>query len=581
MLGAVTVAGTHLPLANAAHEDASTDDYSTASGTPVTIQVMKHICDPSVQTLAEFMAVDGPDTNDTSDFHDTVLACPTVVMPGDSYADPAVHFPEQREFMFTVTGGDGTVHEMADAVFHQETICETDISTDVNGDGALNACLDTSHYEFRDVMGGTVTVTETETPGNVRPGALKFTPTALIANSDAATLIGDLDDAFASGNTLTLDTTKDDDGNIMLHVYNFQNLTDDDDEMDEDEDMNDDEMDGYTEVFSTHLTGDMEVPPVATNASGQATVGVAMNDQLDYVIEVNDGDNLTAAHLHCGAVGQNGPVVVGLFESSPTDVDGALTSGTIDAGDIMEDLQACNPNIDTIPHLVQAMREGMIYVNVHSTDHPAGVIRGQLEEDSSDDDDEMDDEDSNDEMDYSFPSRTNNDPYLILSPYYLLPGNTFTVQGDGFVPHEEVEIMANGMTDMVTANGGGEIESEAFMVPFSWINSQVTISARGDESNKTVSAQLSIGSFYPVVSPSQYYFPNSNGSLTFTGHHFAPGETVNIMMGGSNVGNATADGGGGFSSGNVTLPTNPGRYEYTFRGEDSGTSYTVAIYVGT
>src|SRR5690606_31242921 len=76
-------------------------------------------------------------------------------------------------------------------------------------------------------------------------------------------------------------------------------------------------------TFVAQLTGDQEVPAVTTNASG---VGVftldASRTQLIYELVVADLTNVTAAHLHTGAPGESGPVVIPLANAAFTRVSG-------------------------------------------------------------------------------------------------------------------------------------------------------------------------------------------------------------------------------------------------------------------
>lgn len=134
----------------------------------------------------------------------------------------------------------------------------------------------------------------------------------------------------------------------------------------------------YKHEFSTMLSGKQEVPPVNTPTSGSASLRVHEGEgKIDFDLKVIEGENITAAHLHCAPAGQNGPVAVGLFSTSAgVDIDGTLASGTIDESDLEE---ACEgAGIETFQHLIQAMREDRVYVNVHSTEYPNGVVRGQL-----------------------------------------------------------------------------------------------------------------------------------------------------------------------------------------------------------
>ncbi len=136
----------------------------------------------------------------------------------------------------------------------------------------------------------------------------------------------------------------------------------------------------YKHTFETNLTGQAEVPAVQTNARGSMTLQVPQNEEtLRYTLRVQNVSQVTAAHLHCGKRDQNGPAIVTLYSTSrPQNVSGVLSEGTINADDIMAAGENCEPRIDTMAHLVQALREGRIYVNVHNRAHPDGVIRGQL-----------------------------------------------------------------------------------------------------------------------------------------------------------------------------------------------------------
>lgn len=164
--------------------------------------------------------------------------------------------------------------------------------------------------------------------------------------------------------------------------------------------------------YRASLTGDAEVPPVTTMATG--TLLLAMHPTSTPVVgtttppsatttatttgafrlDVFDGTGITAAHLHCAPQGENGPIVVTLFSAgaptmSPTttmatstDVNGALSTGSFIQRDIEPTGATCDTPITTMAQLITAIEDGDIYVNVHSTSSPAGLIRGQVESDS-------------------------------------------------------------------------------------------------------------------------------------------------------------------------------------------------------
>jgi hypothetical protein len=150
--------------------------------------------------------------------------------------------------------------------------------------------------------------------------------------------------------------------------------------------------------FTANLTGDSEVPPVTTNATGSAEFELNDDgDEMSYDLEVEDIEGVLYAHIHQGSESENGPIVVTLFNATdgPTDeIDGTLESGTFAAEDFEGPLQGQN-----MTDLVDAIEGGQTYVNVHTEANPPGELRGTIDvapaevsDDTSDDDDESSDD---------------------------------------------------------------------------------------------------------------------------------------------------------------------------------------------
>jgi hypothetical protein len=76
-------------------------------------------------------------------------------------------------------------------------------------------------------------------------------------------------------------------------------------------------MAASAEGLKVSLSGDQEVPPVSTSASGNGTITVSPNKSVSGSITVS-GIEPTAAHIHEGAQGKNGPVIIPLTNSSDT-----------------------------------------------------------------------------------------------------------------------------------------------------------------------------------------------------------------------------------------------------------------------
>lgn len=139
--------------------------------------------------------------------------------------------------------------------------------------------------------------------------------------------------------------------------------------------------------FVATLSGDQEVPARDTQATGVAKFKLREDGTaLLFKVNVANIENVVAAHIHCGAVGVNGPVGVTLFMGAPAGgrVNGTLAEGTITAPDPGN---ACGW-VD-LAAVLAGLRSGNTYVNVHTNDgvappntgpgdFPGGEIRGQV-----------------------------------------------------------------------------------------------------------------------------------------------------------------------------------------------------------
>lgn len=130
--------------------------------------------------------------------------------------------------------------------------------------------------------------------------------------------------------------------------------------------------------FVAELSGEQEVPSVETETSGEAKF--ILDEEvtaIDFELEVEEATDVLAvagAHIHCAPEGENGPIVAFLAGELPGGLDGTVElKATLTGANIIND--ACGA---TLEELVDSMRAGMTYVNVHSAAHPAGEVRGQI-----------------------------------------------------------------------------------------------------------------------------------------------------------------------------------------------------------
>jgi CHRD domain len=114
----------------------------------------------------------------------------------------------------------------------------------------------------------------------------------------------------------------------------------------------------YAKDVPVKLTGDQEVPPVTTSATGVGTFSIKDDKSVSGTITTTGIDG-TMAHIHVAAPGKNGPVIITLTKS------GDNVWSVPDHSKLTDDQY-------------QSFKNGDLYVNVHSAAHKGGEIRAQL-----------------------------------------------------------------------------------------------------------------------------------------------------------------------------------------------------------
>jgi hypothetical protein len=146
----------------------------------------------------------------------------------------------------------------------------------------------------------------------------------------------------------------------------------------------DSKNDNVQQTFTAHLTGDQERPnPVITDGSGQAIFKLSKDgSSLAYKVLVNNIENVTQAHIHCGSTADAGPVITFLFGFVAEGItrNGVLAEGVITSADIIArpDSPICSGGVATFDELIEKMKSGQAYINVHTIANPPGEIRGQI-----------------------------------------------------------------------------------------------------------------------------------------------------------------------------------------------------------
>jgi len=135
------------------------------------------------------------------------------------------------------------------------------------------------------------------------------------------------------------------------------------------------------------LEGLQVKPPVLTQGSGSFEANIDRDAQaFTYTLSYSGlGSIVTQVHVRIGAEGANGGVAIilctnlddGLDGTPPCPEDGGTIVGTVDWSDVL-DLPSQGIAEGEIDKVLVAVDSGLAYVNVMSSMHPWGEIRGQI-----------------------------------------------------------------------------------------------------------------------------------------------------------------------------------------------------------
>jgi hypothetical protein len=132
-----------------------------------------------------------------------------------------------------------------------------------------------------------------------------------------------------------------------------------------------------TITFNAQLHGGNEVPGVSTGAAGTSVVTWnTVTKTGTYRVDVyNMPVGTTASHIHAGAAGVTGPVIINFTVPAGGISNDYALSGTFACSDVTP---RAPQGINSCEDFEQALMLGNTYVNVHSTANGGGEIRGQL-----------------------------------------------------------------------------------------------------------------------------------------------------------------------------------------------------------
>lgn len=133
---------------------------------------------------------------------------------------------------------------------------------------------------------------------------------------------------------------------------------------------------GQAQTFTSILTGSQEVPPVQSAASSIAVFTFLANDSLlfGYRLNFRHDQSVTGVHIHDGALGVDGPIILNLRPDGLCfDIGPFLTIYYATAAQLRDSLAG-----KTLTDLRMLMDGGNTYLNLHTPENPSGWIRGQM-----------------------------------------------------------------------------------------------------------------------------------------------------------------------------------------------------------
>jgi CHRD domain len=135
----------------------------------------------------------------------------------------------------------------------------------------------------------------------------------------------------------------------------------------------------FGKSFGASLSGRNEVPPVGSSGNGFFRLSVVSNG-LNYTVSVTKSIGVQGVYIHYGKQGHNGPVVailcaIGTAKPCLHAIYNLLSGekGTIKSGDLQGPLKG-----HSVSDILLGLGHGDFYVNVRTSLHPSGELRGQI-----------------------------------------------------------------------------------------------------------------------------------------------------------------------------------------------------------
>ena len=147
------------------------------------------------------------------------------------------------------------------------------------------------------------------------------------------------------------------------------------------------------EKFKASLSGYQEVPTLSSAGTANFRARIADDGQsFDWVLTYSGLENVTQAHIHFGARALNGPIVIflctNLGNATPGTGSGTqacpASAGTVTGTAVPADVGAGATGMGIgageFAKVLDAIRAGAAYANIHTAQRQAGEVRGQIKD---------------------------------------------------------------------------------------------------------------------------------------------------------------------------------------------------------
>ena len=143
--------------------------------------------------------------------------------------------------------------------------------------------------------------------------------------------------------------------------------------------------------FTALLNAAQEVDPPGSTSTATGTAELFLNDagtELSYFVQLNgldlDGlqtpdpnDDLVAFHFHNAPAGSNGPIVFGQINPANDTNDLMVNAGAGTLSGIWSDADVAS-GAQPLSDFIGELKSSNLYFNAHTSEFPAGAIRGQI-----------------------------------------------------------------------------------------------------------------------------------------------------------------------------------------------------------